>query len=221
MAEPTRIVFASREEAGRRLGHALVERGWDGLDGIVLGLPRGGVVAAAPVADALGLPLDVWVVRKLGVPGHEELAMGAIASGGVRLENEDVVRMTGVTPEAMDRVADAEREELERREARYRQGRPAPDVTGRIAILVDDGVATGATMGAAIRALRAAGAAEVRVAVPAAARDTARDLAAEADAFVALDTPEPFGGVGGSYRAFEQTDDAEVERILHEASNRD
>lgn len=169
---------------------------------------------AYEVAHALNLPLDVLVVRKLGVPGQEELAMGAIASGGVRLHNDDVIRMVNVSQHDVDRIADRELAELERREERYRGGRARADVEGKTVVLIDDGVATGATMRAAVRAARALGASEVRVAVPAAAPDTAERLAAEADALVALDTPSPFGGVGGSYRRFEQTSDEEVERLL-------
>lgn len=214
MALPSRIVFASREEAGRRLAEELARRGWGDEDTVLLALPRGGVPVAYEVAHALNLPLDVLVVRKLGVPGQEELAMGAIASGGVRLHNDDVIRMVNVSQHDVDRIADRELAELERREERYRGGRARADVEGKTVVLIDDGVATGATMRAAVRAARALGASEVRVAVPAAAPDTAERLAAEADALVALDTPSPFGGVGGSYRRFEQTSDEEVERLL-------
>src|SRR5262249_48995238 len=174
------MVFADRSAAGQYLASKLGRyAGRD--DVVVLALPRGGVPVGYEVARALAAPLDVFLVRKLGVPGHEELAMGAIASGGVRVLNEDVVRGLSIPPEAIDSVAEKERLELERREQAYRDGRPAPDVRGRIVILVDDGLATGSTMRAAVAALRLKGPGWIVVAVPVGAPDTCRELRREAD----------------------------------------
>jgi putative phosphoribosyl transferase len=205
--------FEDRAEAGRRLAEELGEyAGRPGL--LVLGLPRGGVPVAYEVAEALGAPLDVFLVRKLGVPGHEELAMGAIATGGVRVMNDDVVRMLRVPDRAVEEVAAREARELERREAAYRGGRPAPDVRGRTVILVDDGLATGSTMRAAVRALHAEGVAELVVAVPVAAPETCAAIRAEVDRIVCALTPEPFLAVGLWYRDFSQTTDDEVRALL-------
>jgi predicted phosphoribosyltransferase len=186
-------------------------------DVIVLALPRGGVPVAYEVARALGAPLDVFLVRKLGVPGHEELAMGAIASGGVRVLNQDVVRMLNVPNEVIDRVARRELAELARRETAYRDGHPAPDVRGRVVILIDDGLATGATMRAAAEALRQLGPARVVVAVPVAAPETCDEFQQYVDEIVCLLTPEPFHAVGMWYENFEQTTDDEVRELLEEA----
>jgi len=180
----------------------------------VLASPRGGVPVGCEVARALGVPLDVFVVRKLGVPGHEELAMGAIASGGVRLLNEDVVALAGVSEEAIDEVAAREAAEIRRRERVYRGDRGPPDLRGRTVILVDDGLATGASMRAAAAAVRRQGPAWVVVAVPAAAADTCETLRGEVDELVCLMTPEPFHAVGQWYDDFSQTSDEEVRQLL-------
>lgn len=211
-------IFADRRQGGRALGARLREFASD--DTVVLALPRGGVPVAFEVATALDAQLDVLVVRKLGVPGFEELAMGAIASGGVRVLNDDVIAATGVGQAAIDDETERERHELERREAVYRDGRPQVEVAGQRVILVDDGLATGATMRAAVRAVRILGAREVIVAVPVGARDTCEQLAREADACVCVETPEPFDGVGRWYRDFRPTSDAEVRSLLAEAAAR-
>jgi len=186
-------------------------------DVLVLALPRGGVPVAFAVAAGLDAPLDVFLVRKLGVPGHEELAMGAIATGGVRVLNESVVRGQGISPETIDRVAALEGEEMARREEVYRDGRPAAGVAGRAVILVDDGLATGATMRAAVAALRRQGPRRVVVAVPVAAPSTCKELRAEVDEVVCALTPEPFYAVGLWYEDFSPTTDAEVHDLLARA----
>ena len=210
--------FHDRAEAGRRLA-ALLSRYANKADVIVLALPRGGVPVAFEIARALRAPLDVFFVRKLGVPGHPELAMGAIASGGVRVLNREVVRALDIPADMIDEVARREREELARREAAYRGGRPAPDVRGRIVILVDDGLATGSTMRAAVTALRRQGPAWVVVAAPVGARSTCAALAEEADEVVCARTPEPFYSVGLWYRDFTQTTDEEVRELLERAAS--
>jgi predicted phosphoribosyltransferase len=172
------------------------------------------------VARALGAPLDVFLVRKLGAPGHEELAMGALASGGVRVLNEDVVRALSVTPEELAIATERERRELERRERAYRDGRPAPEVRGRVVILVDDGLATGSTMRAAVAALRRLGPSRLVVAAPVGAPDTCAELGQEADEAVCARTPEPFYSVGSWYDDFRQTSDEEVTALLARASQR-
>ena len=187
-------------------------------DVIVLGLPRGGVPVAFEVAHRLGAPLDVFIVRKLGVPGFEELAAGAIASGGVRVLNEDVMRSIPHADEAIDAVTIRETAELERREQIYREGRPAPQLRDRIVILVDDGLATGATMRAAIEALRQSGAAKIVVAVPVGPQDTCRELEEEADETICLSTPEFFQAVGQYYEDFSQTSDEDVRELLSHAA---
>jgi putative phosphoribosyl transferase len=207
------VSFRDRSEAGRRLGEAL--RGYAGRpDVIVLALPRGGVPVAAEVARELSAPLDVYVVRKLGVPGHRELAMGAIASGGVRVVNERVVRASSLPDEAIEQVAREEERELERRERLLRGERPAPEFTGRKVILVDDGIATGSTMRAAIAALRELGAARIIVGVPVAAPDTCLELEQEVDEVECVATPEPFMAISLWYEDFEQTTDEEVRDII-------
>jgi predicted phosphoribosyltransferase len=209
--------FANRTEAGRLLVEKLVKyAGRD--DVIVLGLPRGGVPVAFEVAHRLGAPLDVFIVRKLGVPGFEELAAGAIASGGVRVLNEDVMRSIPHADEAIDAVTIRETAELERREQIYREGRPAPQLRDRIVILVDDGLATGATMRAAIEALRQSGAAKIVVAVPVGPQDTCRELEEEADETICLSTPEFFQAVGQYYEDFSQTSDEDVRELLSQAA---
>jgi putative phosphoribosyl transferase len=213
MSDPPR--FADRHEAGRRLAAALGHYG-DRDDVVVLGLPRGGVPVAYEVARALGAPLDVFLVRKLGVPGHEELAMGAIASGGVMVLNEDVVAATGVGPEEIAAVASRELQTLTRQERSFRGDRPPVEIHERVAIVVDDGLATGATMRAAVRALRDQGAKAIVVAVPIAPRETCEALRREVDEVVCLATPDPFMAVGLWYRDFAPVGDDEVRVLLAE-----
>jgi putative phosphoribosyl transferase len=205
--------YRDRADAGRQLASKLRAYA-DRPDVLVLGLPRGGVPVAFEVARSLGAPLDVFLVRKLGVPGHEELAMGAIASGGVYVLNEEVVQSLRIPHQVIERVAAAEQRELERRERAYRDDRPPPDVRGHTVILVDDGLATGSTMRAAAAALRRQGPARIVVAVPTAARATCNELRAEVDEIVCAITPEPFYAVGLSYEDFSQMSDAEVRELL-------
>jgi putative phosphoribosyl transferase len=207
------MIFADRSAAGRRLAEDLAAYAHRD-DVIVLALPRGGVPVAHEIAIALGAPLDVFLVRKLGVPGHEEYAMGAIASGGVRVMNEELVREWRLGPAAIEQVAAREQRELERRELVYREGRAAPELAGRIVILVDDGLATGSTMRAAMAAVRAARPARLIVAAPVGAPDTCRLLRAEADEVVCSRTPEPFRAVGAWYADFSQTGDEQVQALL-------
>jgi predicted phosphoribosyltransferase/dienelactone hydrolase len=209
--------FRDRIEAGRVLARLLTH--YAGADNVlVLGLPRGGVPVAFEVAQALGAPLDLFIVRKLGVPGQPELAMGAIGTGGVRVLNEELVKVIGVPAAAIDAVTEREARELERREQAYRDGRPAPDVDGRVVILVDDGLATGATMRAAIAALRRRHAARIVVAVPTAARETCEAMRRDADEVVCAMTPEPFHAVGLWYDDFSETSDDEVRELLRRAA---
>jgi putative phosphoribosyl transferase len=210
--------FANRTEAGRLLAEKLVQyAGCD--DVVVLGLPRGGVPVAYEVAKRLGAPLDVFVVRKLGVPGFEELAAGAIASGGVRVLNDDVMRAIPHADETIEAVTARETAELERREHEYRDGRPAPELRGRVVILIDDGLATGATMRAAVKALRHSGAAKIVVAVPVGPPDTRREIEQEADETICLSTPEFFQAVGQYYEDFSQTSDHDVRELLSQATH--
>ncbi len=205
--------FRDRQEAGQVLATSLAHfAGRD--DVVVLGLPRGGVPVAAEVARALGAPLDTLVVRKLGVPGHEELAMGAIASGGVRVLDETSQAMYGIPDAAIERVTADESFELARRERLYRLGRPALEVKGRTVILVDDGLATGSTMRAAVRSVRERGAVRVVVAVPVAPPDSCALLRHEADDCVCAALHDPFFSVGAWYDDFAQTTDAEVQELL-------
>ncbi|MBI4886344.1 MAG: phosphoribosyltransferase [Acidobacteria bacterium] len=213
MESDERWAFDDRGAAGRMLGAALQHYAGRG-DVTVLALPRGGVPVAYEVAVALGAPLDLFLVRKLGVPGHRELAMGAIASGGVRVLNDDVVRWYGITPDDIERVAGEEARELQRREAAYREGHPPAPIDGRTVILVDDGVATGSTMRAAVTAVRQRNAARVVVAVPVGAREACDELSALADEVVCPRTPALFTAVGQWYLNFEQTTDEEVRRLL-------
>src|SRR5881628_3352353 len=209
--------FPNRTEAGRLLAGRLVKyAGRD--DVIVLGLPRGGVPVAFEVAQRLGAPLDVFIVRKLGVPGFEELAAGAIASGGVRVLNEDVMRAIPHADEMIEAVTVRETTELERREQIYREGRPSPELRDRTVILVDDGLATGATMRAAIKALRQRGAAKIVVAVPVGPPDTCREFEDEADEVICASAPEFFQAVGQYYEDFSQTSDEEVRELLARAT---
>ena len=205
--------FRDRRDAGRQLASWLADYAHR-PDVLVLALPRGGVPVAYEIARALEVPLDVALVRKLGVPGHEELAMGAIASGGVRVVDPEVIRAADVTPEELETVTTAERQELERRETRYRGGRPPASATGRTVILVDNGLATGATMRAAIAALRDQHPARIVVAVPVAPPQTCAEFRAVANDVVCASTPEPFYAVGLWYNDFGQTTDEEVGDLL-------
>jgi putative phosphoribosyl transferase len=211
------MIFRDRVDAGRRLAEKL-EQYAGRSDVIVLALPRGGVPVGYEVARALGAPLDVFLVRKLGVPGREELAMGAIASGGVRVLNEDVVSELGIPQHWVDIVAARELEELRRREAAYRDGRPAPDVRAKTVILVDDGLATGASMRAGVAALRKLGPARIVVAVPVGAAQTCDEFRDVADEIVCAETPDPFYAVGSWYSDFDQTTDEEVRELLARAN---
>lgn len=207
------LPFRDRAEAGQLLSRKLKPYA-DRHDVVVLALPRGGVPVAREVARALHVPLDVFLVRKLGTPGQEELAMGAIASGGIRVVNDEVVAALRVSPEVIDSVAAREARELARRERLYREGRPAPDVAGMALILVDDGLATGSTMRAAVAALRQSNPKRMVVAVPVAAAPTIRDLRGEVDELVSLHTPEPFYSVGFWYEDFSQASDVEIREML-------
>jgi putative phosphoribosyl transferase len=205
--------FRDRRDAGRELARRL-DRYAGRADAIVLGLARGGMPVAHEVARALDLPLDVFLVRKLGAPGREELAMGAIASGGVRVINPDVTNALDLPEEAVASAATREQRELERQEHAYRDGGSPAPVTGRTVILVDDGLATGASMRAAVEALRQRGPAAIIVAVPIAPLRTCSELERTADAVVCAHTPEPFHAVGAWYEEFDQTTDDEVRELL-------
>src|SRR5205809_6814559 len=209
--------FLNRTEAGRLLAEKLGKYA-DRNDIVVLGLPRGGVPVANAVAKRLHAPLDVLIVRKLGVPGFEELAAGAIASGGVRVLNEDVMRAIPHADQAIEAVTTRETAELARREQTYREGRPAPDLRDRIVILVDDGLATGATMRAAVKALRQRGAAKIVVAVPVGPPHTCHGSEEQADETVCLSMPEFFQAVGQYYEDFSQTTDEDVRQLLTSAA---
>jgi len=205
--------FSNRREAGRELARLLLNaRPSD--DALVLALPRGGVPVAFEIALALGAPLDVFVVRKLGTPGHPELAMGAIASGGVRVLNDEVVQALAIPPHLIDAVAEREQLELERRESAYRHGRPLPSLRDRTVVLVDDGLATGSTMKAAVQAVKQQKPARVIVAVPVGAPETCRALRAVADEVICARTPAHFSAVGEWYRDFAQITDDEVTALL-------
>jgi putative phosphoribosyl transferase len=210
--------FADRRDAGRRLATALHQyAGRD--DVVVLGLPRGGVPVAYEVGQALGAPVDVFLVRKLGFPGHEELAMGAIASGGVMVLNQDVLGAGGISPEKIEQVAARELETLNRQELSFRGDRPPVEVRDKVAIVVDDGLATGATMRAAVKALRERGTGRIVVAVPTAPVETCEALRHEVDEVVCATTPDPFMAVGLWYRDFHPVSDDEVRKLL--AANQD
>ncbi|MPZ99643.1 MAG: phosphoribosyltransferase [Dehalococcoidia bacterium] len=212
------VPFADRRAGGRALARVVAARpGGVASHSVVLALPRGGVPVGFEVARVLELPLDIVLVRKLGLPGHEELAMGAIASGGWRAMNEEVVDAMRVSEAAIERVAEGEMLELRRREELYRDGRPPIDVTDRPVILVDDGLATGASMRAALQALRRREPSSITVAVPVASVETCREFADIADDIVCAATPEPFRAVGLWYQDFKPTSDAEVRRLLAES----
>lgn len=206
--------FRDRVEAGEELGRRLAEQYGGRADVLVLALPRGGVVVGKEVAAALGAPLDVLVVRKLGFPGQDELAIGALASGGVQVLNDALLAQTGLSRERVDAVVERELAELGRREELYRGGRPAPDVADRVAIVVDDGLATGSTMLAAVHALRVQRPARIVVAVPTAPQQTCETLAGVADEVLCLRQPHPFYAVGLSYDDFAEVSDDEVRALL-------
>lgn len=207
------MIFRDRSEAGKYLATKLSQyKGHEDL--LVLALPRGGVPVAFEVAQALRVPMDIFLVRKLGVPGHEELAMGAIATGGVRVLNEDTVDYLGIPADVIDSIAETELKELKRRELVYRGNRPAPDVKGKTLILIDDGLATGSTIRAAAQALRRREPARIIVAVPVSAPQTCDEYRIGVDEIVCAVTPEPFFGVGKWYLDFSQTTDEEVRDLL-------
>ena len=209
-------IFENRRDAGKQLAKELSEfKGQN--DAIVLGLPRGGIPVAYEVAKALELPLDVFIVRKLGVPGQPELAMGAIASGDIKVMNESVVRNAGISDQQIEEVAHKEKEELKKREKAYRGARPDIDLQGKTVLIVDDGLATGASMRAAISALRKHNPKKIIAAIPTAPRDTCQEFESEVDQIICLRTPSPFWGVGGSYQNFSQTTNEEVRTFLNKA----
>lgn len=213
------IIFKDRRDAGRRLAEKLAPLSGR-EDVIVLGLPRGGLPVAFEVAMALGVPLDVFLVRKLGLPGREEFAMGAIAMGGVRVMNQEVVDWLRISREQIDSITAREQKEMERRDKAYRSARPMPELKGRTVIVIDDGLATGATMRAAVTALRTFNPARIVVAVPTGSPDVCDAFNREADEVVCLSTPEPFEAVGAWYADFSQTTDDEVRELLKKAHER-
>ena len=213
----TKALFRDRRDAGKKLAQKLT--GYAGRkDVVILALPRGGVPVAYEVSQALQVPMDVFIVRKLGWPGHEEMAIGAIASGGVKVLNEDIVRYLKLPKDLIHAVAQRELRELERRERAYRGNRPSLELKDRTVIIVDDGLATGASMRAALLGVRAHAPAQVIVAVPTAALETCEALKPEVDQMICATTPEPFYGVSRWYQDFSQTTDEEV-RILLESRN--
>ena len=207
-------LFKDRRDAGRKLAERLSEHAND-PHVLVLALPRGGVPVAYEVAEALGAELDIFLVRKLGVPGHEELAMGAIATGGVRVLNDSVVNALNIPDKVIDAVAEREQAELERRARAYRGERPRAQIEGRTVIIIDDGLATGASMRAAVAGLRAQAPAKIVAAVPTASPETCEMFEDEVDKIVCAVTPQPFFGVGFWYDDFSQTTDEEVRSLLH------
>ena len=211
------MLFQDRSEAGRILARQL-EKYKNRPDVLVLALPRGGVPVAYEVAKELNAPLGIFLVRKLGVPGHEEVALGAIATGGIRILNEDFIRRLGIPRRVVDAVTAREQQELARRERLYRGDQPAPDIKGRTVIIVDDGLATGSTMKAALAALRKQEPVKLVVAVPTAPPETCDSLRADADEVICAVTPDPFLAVGAWYRGFDQTTDDEVRDLLKRAA---
>ena len=210
------MIFRDRTEAGKYLATKLLSYK-DRQDALVLALPRGGVPVAFEVAQALRVPLDIFLVRKLGVPGHEELAMGAISTGGVRVLNEDTVDYLRIPEHIIDSIATEELKELKRRELAYRGNRPEPDVKGKTVIIIDDGLATGSTIRAAAQALRQQQPARIVVAVPVSAPETCDEYRIGVDEIICAVTPEPFFGVGMWYLDFSQTTDEEVRDLLERA----
>jgi predicted phosphoribosyltransferase len=210
------MIFRDRTDAGKYLATKLLSYK-DRQDVLVLALPRGGVPVAFEVAQALRVPLDIFLVRKLGVPGHEELAMGAISTGGVRVLNEDTVDYLNIPEHIIDSIAAEELKELKRRERAYRGNRPEPDVKGKTVILIDDGLATGSTIRAAAQALRQQQPARIIVAVPVSAPETCDEYRIGVDEIICAVTPEPFVGVGMWYLDFSQTTDEEVRDLLERA----
>ena len=210
-------LFKDRRDAGRKLAEKLSAYA-DRPDVVVLALPRGGVPVAHEVSMALNAPMDIFLVRKLGLPGHEELAIGAIASGGIRVLNEEIIRTLGVDRNVIDMVARQEQQELEHREQKYRGDRSPIDVTGKTVILVDDGLATGASMRAAVAGLRTQDPAWIVAAVPTAAPETCQAFESEVDEMICATTPQPFYGVSRWYEDFSQTTDLEVRLLLQEAN---
>lgn len=208
--------FRNRAEAGHLLAQKLTDYAYR-PDVWVLGLPRGGVPVAFEVAKALHVPMDIWLVRKLGVPTQKELAMGAITTGGIRVINQQVVRWLGISDAVIDKVAAQEQQELERRKQVYRGNRPAPDLRNRTIILVDDGLATGSTMHAAIASLRQQQPDRIIVAVPVAPSSVYKEFQREADEMVCLQTPESFEAIGAWYVDFSQTTDQEVRELLEQS----
>lgn len=209
------MTLADRRSAGERLGRAVAHL--DPRDPVVLGLPRGGVPVAYEVARVLDCPLDVLVVRKVGVPFQPELAMGSVGEGGAVVRNEEVISMAGVDEDAFDRVLRSELEELDRRVKMYRSEASPVELSGHTVIVVDDGLATGSTARAALRVLQERDAAEVWLAVPVAPADTAEEMESIADRVIVLESPRPFGAVGAWYRDFSQTADDEVRALLSES----
>ena len=216
MMNPNPRPFPNRKQAGRALAERLKSYA-NRSNVVVLALPRGGLPVGAEVAAALRAPLDVFVVRKLGTPGQPELAMGAIASGGVRVLNDEVVQGLNVTSDTIDRIAEVEQQELERRERLYRAGRPFPSIADQVVILVDDGLATGSTMRAAVKAIRELRPSKVVVAVPAGAAETCEEFRHEADEVVCVIAPEAFRAVGAWYEEFPQIGDDEVRDVLEKS----
>ncbi|HEV8571829.1 MAG TPA: phosphoribosyltransferase family protein [Actinomycetota bacterium] len=212
------MIFVDRQEAGRQLAEALAEL--EGEDVVVLGIPRGGVVVAAEVARAHGWPLDTVIPRKIRAPGNPELGLGAIAPSGVRVLDQRMLEMLGVSESYLEREIAEEEREIERRSHEYRRGRPPVDVKEKVAVVVDDGIATGGTATAAVRWAKAQGARRVILAVPVAPAEGVWNLSTEADEVVCLETPEPFYAVGQWYQEFPQTEDDEVLRILDDARAR-
>ncbi len=212
------MIYRDRVDAGKQLAKRLTDFA-DRDDVLVLALPRGGVPVAYQVAKALQVPMDIFLVRKLGVPGHEELAMGAISTGGVRVLNDDIVSYLRIPRDVIDAVAAGELKELERREREYRGDRPEPDVRGKTVILIDDGLATGSTMRAAAAALRQQNPTRIIVAVPVSAPQTCDEYRMGVDEIICARTPEPFFGVGMWYEDFSQTTDDEVRDLLGKARN--
>lgn len=215
--ETNTALFKDRRDAGRKLAQKLKDYAGR-KDVIVLALPRGGVPVAYEVAKALNVPMDIFIVRKLGWPGHEEMAIGAIASGGVKVLNQDIVQYLNIPEALIDAVAQRELRELERREHAYRGDRPPLDVKDRTVIIVDDGLATGASMRAAVEGVRAHHPARIVIAVPTAAPETCESLKDEVDEVICATTPEPFYGVSRWYEDFSQTTDEEVRTLLQDTN---